>query len=99
MAENEKAAVEGTVEEVIFANQENGYAVCLVACGDEPVTIVGTLPYLGEGEYIRAVGTWQQHPSFWPPTQGGKLREGAPEGRGFDFPLPVVGRGQGYRTG
>ena len=64
MAENEKAAVEGTVEEVIFANQENGYAVCLVACGDEPVTIVGTLPYLGEGEYIRAVGTWQQHPSF-----------------------------------
>lgn len=64
MSENEKATVEGTVEEVIFSNPENGYAVCLVACGDEPVTIVGTLPFLGEGEYIRAAGTWQQHPSF-----------------------------------
>lgn len=52
------------MEEVIFSNPENGYAVCLVACGDEPVTIVGTLPFLGEGEYIRAAGTWQQHPSF-----------------------------------
>ena len=62
--QTEKAAVEGTVEEIIFSNRENGYTVCLLSCGGEPVTVVGTLPGVGEGEKLKVSGTWQMHPSF-----------------------------------
>ena len=57
--QTEKAAVEGTVEEIIFSNRENGYTVCLLSCGGEPVTVVGTLPGVGEGEKLKVSGTWQ----------------------------------------
>ena len=56
--------IEGTVEEIVFANEVNGYTVCVADIGGEPVTVVGVIPYLAEGEHIKATGTWQNHPTF-----------------------------------
>ncbi|MDL2287357.1 ATP-dependent RecD-like DNA helicase [Eubacteriales bacterium OttesenSCG-928-G02] len=56
--------VEGTVEEIIFTNEENGYTVCDVDVGDDLVTLVGTMPFLMPGEHIKAQGEWQTHPSY-----------------------------------
>ena len=66
MADEDRARemIEGTVEEIVFANELNGYTVCVADVGGEPVTVVGVIPYLAEGEHIKATGTWQQHPTF-----------------------------------
>ena len=44
----------GSIERVIYTNDENGYAICdLGTDTDELVTITGTLPYIGEGATLR----------------------------------------------
>lgn len=56
--------LDGIVEEVIYSNPENGYTVCTINCGNEPITLVGIMPCLGEGETIRVQGSWQVHSTF-----------------------------------
>lgn len=57
--------IEGTVERVVYQNEENGWTVCeLSTADDEWVTLVGAMPFLCEGEIIRAAGEWVTHPTF-----------------------------------
>ncbi len=56
--------LEGVVEDIIFSNEENGYTVCTLDFCGEPVTLVGIMPFLGEGENIRVRGEWQVHSTF-----------------------------------
>jgi exodeoxyribonuclease V alpha subunit len=61
----------GSIERITFFNEENGYSV-LRLLPDEPqgkgedrnglVTVVGNLPELGEGEYLKMHGEWLTHP-------------------------------------
>ncbi|MGM9658179.1 MAG: ATP-dependent RecD-like DNA helicase [Eubacteriales bacterium] len=60
----DSVTIEGTVENVVFSNEDNGYTVCEAMCGSELVTLVGIMPFLSEGETVRAQGVWQMHPSF-----------------------------------
>ena len=47
----ERVTVEGTVENVIFHNEENGYTVLLLTVEgeEEPVTVVGCIPCAAAG--------------------------------------------------
>lgn len=56
--------ISGTVEDVVFSNSENGYTVCVLDDSGEPVTCVGIMPYLSEGETISVKGEWTTHPTF-----------------------------------
>ncbi len=57
--------LEGTVESIIFHNEDNGYTVCELAVSDEDyITLVGHMPFLSAGESIKAQGSWTFHPSF-----------------------------------
>lgn len=56
--------LEGVVDQVVYTNEENGYTVCILDCIGEPVTLVGTMPFLGEGETIKVYGSWTVHPTF-----------------------------------
>ncbi len=64
--EGEMPALSGTVEHIVYRNDENSYTVCEIATdgedGEELITAVGILPYLSVGEGIRARGTWEVHP-------------------------------------
>lgn len=61
----ELLSIEGTIEKLIYQNEENGYTVCeLMAPSDECFVLVGMMPYLCEGESISALGNWTTHPSF-----------------------------------
>ena len=52
----------GTVESVIYKNEENGYTVLRLRSGsDETVTVVGTFPYAASGESMIISGTWTNH--------------------------------------
>ena len=57
--------IEGVVESIIYANSENGYTVCSLSSDDgEEIIAVGMMPYLAEGEYIRAFGDFVVHPNY-----------------------------------
>lgn len=61
----ELSALEGTVESVIFRNEENGYTVLRLAIeNQEPVTIVGCMPGASPGEGLSVQGTWSHHVSY-----------------------------------
>lgn len=63
--EQELLSIEGMIEKIIYQNEENGYTVCeLLAPSDEYFVLVGSMPYLCEGESISALGNWAMHPSF-----------------------------------
>ena len=54
----------GTCAEVIYQNSANGYTVCELDCSGNPVTVVGILPFLNEGETVTVSGKWTYHSSF-----------------------------------
>lgn len=55
----------GTVEQIVFQNTDNGYAVLrLLADGGEEVTATGCIPNVGVGEELRLTGQWITHPSY-----------------------------------
>ena len=56
--------IEGIVEEIIFRNEENGYTVLTIGKGGAEQTVIGTLPFLKQGERVRVLGTWTTHPTF-----------------------------------
>lgn len=58
--------LKGTVQSVIYQNEENGYAVFSVSSGadnggDDPV-ILGYVPHVFPGETVTAYGQWVNHP-------------------------------------
>ncbi len=55
------ATVTGYVEKIKFRNEENGYSVLSVTDGREEYILVGTFPYIGEGERIEATGRMVEH--------------------------------------
>ncbi len=56
----------GSIEHVIYANEENGFAICDLGCDEsgELVTITGTLPYIGEGDTVTVYGRWVHNPKY-----------------------------------
>ena len=67
MADSQTAqqSITGTLERIIFFNEENAYCVAEVSMPDEtrPVTILGTLPGVQCGETLKLNGQWTCHPS------------------------------------
>ena len=64
MQEKQLLELTGTVEEIVFSNENNGYKILELKAGEELITVVGTLPWVGCGEELRVIGTWIHHPSF-----------------------------------
>lgn len=63
--EQELLSINGTVDAVIYQNEDNGYAVIrLVADDGEEVTAVGTLPQICLGEELMLTGHWVTHASY-----------------------------------
>ena len=48
--------IEGSIEEVIFRNPDNGYSVIVLDRGGVPLTCVGIFGNIIEGEYVELVG-------------------------------------------
>lgn len=44
--------LEGTVEDIIYRNEENGYTVMVIDSEGNPITAVGYFPIIAEGEYL-----------------------------------------------
>ena len=72
----ERCTVEGTVQNIIFQNEENGYTILRLERGGEElslltdegelVTVVGCIPCAAPGEGMTVTGVWVNHPSYGP---------------------------------
>lgn len=63
-ADNSMTELTGTVEKITYRNDTNCYTVAEVRSGKETVTVVGTLPYLSEGDAAVFYGSYIMHPSY-----------------------------------
>ncbi len=61
--------IEGTVENILFRNEENGYVVLDLDAGGEPITVTGELGDIDEGECLSLYGQYVTHPRFGPQFQ------------------------------
>ena len=49
--------ITGTVESVVYRNEQNGYTILEVSTAEKKlVTVVGTMPFVSEGESITVRG-------------------------------------------
>ncbi|MCD6323058.1 MAG: ATP-dependent RecD-like DNA helicase, partial [Clostridiales bacterium] len=56
--------ISGGVEDIIFHNEENSYAVFTINCEGSSVTVVGTFPALRPGENLEINGVWITHKRY-----------------------------------
>ncbi len=58
--------IEGTLKNITFRNDANGFSVLrfVVPGEDRPVTVTGTFPELSAGETMRMEGEWKTHPKY-----------------------------------
>ena len=59
---NEK--ISGTVQNINFRNEANGYTVATVKTKTEELTVVGILPFISEGEAADFYGKFIVHPTY-----------------------------------
>ena len=71
---------EGTVQSVIFQNEENGYTVLrLVTEEGELITVVGCIPCAAPGEHLGVSGAWETHPQHGTQLRAEEVERRLPE--------------------
>lgn len=56
--------IQGTIEDIVFHNEENGYIIAHLNDNKEHITVVGVVPYIIEGQNLKLTGEWVNHPQF-----------------------------------
>jgi exodeoxyribonuclease V alpha subunit len=56
--------IHGTVEVIVFKNEDNGYVVAHIKDKKKKITITGFIPYISEGQNLKLQGEWVDHPQF-----------------------------------
>ena len=56
--------LKGTVEHIIYCNEDNGYTVMDVGLEDDIITACGVMPYIGEGDALILWGNWVHNPKY-----------------------------------
>ena len=93
--------IEGTVETVIYQNEENGYTVLKLDTGEEEaVTVVGCIPGAAPGESLWVQGAWTRHASYGEQFKAEVARRGMPTGEKaiFDYLASGAVKGIGMAT-
>ena len=56
--------LEGSVEQIVYSNDDNGYTVCDMAVNDEMITVCGIMPLLAAGDHLCVYGKWVHSPKY-----------------------------------
>lgn len=73
------ATVSGYVEKIKYRNEENGYSILNVSSDGLDYVLVGTFPYINEGDFIEATGRDVEHPVYGDQIQVESYELKAPE--------------------
>ncbi len=64
MNTEKQTTISGMVDSVTYRNEENGFAVITLDYNSEPLTVVGELGNVEEGEELELTGSFTTHPKF-----------------------------------
>lgn len=56
--------LKGTVENIVYRNEENGYTVLEISDGDDYITAVGSMPQVSAGDNVSLLGFYTTHRSY-----------------------------------
>jgi exodeoxyribonuclease V alpha subunit len=94
-------SIEGTVDAVVFRNEENGYTVLRLDAGDQGgITVVGCIPGVSPGERLAVQGRWERHNSYGEQFRAELVERRMPVGEKaiFDYLSSGAVRGIGIST-
>ena len=96
----ERNQVAGTVSAVLFCNEENGYTVLRLDCGEGgEITAVGCMPGVAPGEALELEGAWGRHPSYGEQFKAEAVTRRLPVGEKAVFEYLASGAVKGVRVG
>lgn len=61
---NEMELIQGTVQAIVYQNEENGYCVLRLNSLGQVITVVGTIPLAVCGERLLVTGRWTTHAAY-----------------------------------
>jgi len=64
MGTEELFEVCGEVLRILYRNEENEYTVIEIGCENESITATGTMPLVYEGEELKLIGYFKNHPTY-----------------------------------
>ena len=92
--------IEGTVSAILFRNEENGYTVLKLSCGERgEVTAVGCMPGVSPGETLELQGSWGRHPSYGEQFKADVITRRMPVGEKAIYEYLASGAVKGIRAG
>jgi len=56
--------ITGEIKEIIYKNEMNSYTIAVLEVGMEEVTIVGYLPFVNQGDFLKVFGKIVEHPDY-----------------------------------
>lgn len=56
--------IEGTIEEIIYQNEVNSYTIATFETEEEVTTVVGYLPFINQGDSLKLLGRYVEHPEY-----------------------------------
>lgn len=56
--------IQGIVDDILYQNEENGYAVAKLKVKNDIITVVGSIPFIIEGQNLKVTGEWVTHKKF-----------------------------------
>lgn len=56
--------IKGSIEEIIYQNDTNGYTICNIKTEEETITAVGYLPFISQGDTLRLLGRYVTHQEY-----------------------------------
>ena len=96
----ERHHVEGTVSALLFRNEENGYTVLKLNCGERgDVTAVGCMPGVTPGEILELEGSWGRHPAYGEQFKADVIVRRMPVGERAIYEYLASGAVKGIRAG
>ena len=54
----------GQLTEIIYQNEVNSYLIGILENEEDTITIVGYMPFLVEGDYIKVIGNFVTHKEY-----------------------------------
>ena len=73
--------IKGTIERITYCNQQNGYTVAELTTSNGDITIVGTMPFISEGEFVEITGEYTEHQTYGEQFSVELCEKKAPEGK------------------
>ena len=56
--------LEGQLTEIIYQNEENSYLIGILENEEDTITVVGYMPFVVEGDYIKVIGNFVVHREY-----------------------------------